>query len=100
MLRQLATRAAKGRAARYLPWMRFLAVAEVAVLAGRHVRQLDPQERRRMVELIRTGRNATPAQRAELRALVDKIDLRGLAGGAAATLSPVPLPRRLTRARY
>jgi len=100
VLRQIVTRAATGRAARSLPWLRFLSVAEVAVLAGRHVRHLDPAERRRMVELIRTGRRATHDERAELRALVDKIDLRGLVGGAAATLSPVPLPRRLTRARY
>ena len=100
MLRQLVTRAATGRAARYVPWLRFLAVAEVAVLAGRHIRHLDPAERRRMVELVRRGRDASPAEREELRALVAKIDLRGLAGGAAATFSPIPLPRRLTKARY
>jgi hypothetical protein len=83
-----------------LPFFKFLAVAQIARLAGRHYRHLDAAERRRMVALLRKGMAATPAERSELRALVDKIDLRGLAGGAASRLSPVPLPKRLTGARY
>jgi hypothetical protein len=83
-----------------LPFFKFLAIAQIARLAGRHYRHLDASERRRMTALLRRGMNATPAERRELRALVDKIDLRGLAGGAASRLSPVPLPKRLTGARY
>lgn len=96
MLKDLAV----ARAARHLPWLKWLALAEIAVLAGRHVRHLDPVERRRLLALMKRGAAATPEERRELRALVSKIDLRGLAGGAAAKLSPVPLPRRFTRARY
>lgn len=83
-----------------LPFFKFLAIAQVARLAGRHYRHLDVVERRRFVELLRRGRGATPDERRELRALTDKIDLRGLVGGAASRISPVPLPKRFTRARY
>jgi hypothetical protein len=44
--------------------------------------------------------NTTANERKELRELVGKIDLRGLAGGVASRVSPVPLPKRLTGARY
>ncbi|MEO6497279.1 MAG: hypothetical protein ABIO51_07325 [Solirubrobacteraceae bacterium] len=83
-----------------LPFFKFLAIAQVARLAGRHYRHLDEVERRRLSALVRKGMDATPAERKELRALVDKIDLRGLVGGAASRISPVPLPKRFTRARY
>ena len=83
-----------------LPFFKFLAIAQVALLAGRHYRHLDAAERRRLATLVRKGFAATPAERRELRALVDKIDLRGLAGGAASRLSPLPLPKRFTGARY
>lgn len=83
-----------------LPFFKVLAVAQVALLARRHLRHLDAAERRRLAALARRGTGATPAERAELRALVGKLDLRGLAGGAAARLSPIPLPKRFTRARY
>lgn len=83
-----------------LPFLKFLAIAQVALLAGRHVRHLDAKERRRMAALVRKGTAATPAERRELRDLVAKLDLRGLAGGAASRLSPIPLPKRLTGSRY
>jgi hypothetical protein len=83
-----------------IPFFKFLAIAQVARLAGRHYQHLDAKERRRLNALVRKGMNTTPAERKELRALVDKIDLRGLAGGAASRISPVPLPKRLTGARY
>ncbi len=100
MLRQLAVRTATGRAAKRLPFLKFLAIGEIAILAGRHVRHLDPVERRRFVELVRRGRSLDPAERDELRALVAKVDPRAFAGAAADRLSPIPLPRRFTRARY
>lgn len=83
-----------------LPFFKVLAVTQVALLARRHLRHLDAAERRRLATLARRGTGATAAERAELRALVGKLDLRGLAGGAAARLSPIPLPKRFTRARY
>jgi len=51
-------------------------------------------------KLLRRGRALTGPERKELRALIAKLDMRGLAGSAANQLSPLPLPRRLTRARY
>jgi len=83
-----------------LPFFKFLSVAQVALLANRHYRHLEPHERRRMAELVRKGMRTTPAERAELRTLVDKIDVRALLGGAASRISPLPLPKRLTGARY
>ena len=83
-----------------LPFFKFLAVVQVARLAGRHYKHLDATERRRLNALVRKGTGATSEERRELRALVDKIDLRGLAGGAVSRMSPVPLPKRFTRARY
>jgi hypothetical protein len=38
--------------------------------------------------------------REELRDLVEKLDLRAFAGGAASRLSPVPLPKRVSGSRY
>ena len=83
-----------------IPFFKFLAIAQIALLAGRHYRHLEPAERRRMAALVRKGFAATPTERRELRSLVDKLDLRGLAGGAVSRLSPLPLPKRLTGARY
>lgn len=83
-----------------LPFLKVLAVAQVALLVRRHLRHLDARERRRLAALARRGTRATPDERAELRALVARLDLRALAGGAASRLSPIPLPKRLTGARY
>jgi hypothetical protein len=85
---------------RNLPFFKLLAVAQVALLARRHLRHLDAVERRRLLEVVRKGRAANPDEREELRDLVERLDLRGLAGGAASRLSPLPLPKRLTGSRY
>ena len=83
-----------------LPFFKILSIAQVARLAGRHYGHLDATERRRLAALLRKGMGATPAERAELRTLVEKFDLRGLAGGAVSRLSPIPLPKRFTGSRY
>lgn len=83
-----------------LPFFKVLAIAQVALLARRHYRHLDGAERRRLAELARRGHRLAGHERAELRELVGKLDLRGLAGGAASRLSPLPLPKRLTGSRY
>ena len=63
--------------------------------------RLTPQERRRLLELIRDARGRpsrlTGAERDELAALVARLEPRLLAGEAADRISPVPLPRRLVR---
>ena len=82
-----------------LPVLKLLAIAEIALLARTHVTKLDPAERRRLVELVRTGRGRpsrlTLEEREELSRLVAKAEPRLFVGAAADKLSPVPLPRRV-----
>ena len=80
--------------------MKLVAVAELALVARKHLQHLDPAERHRLVELVRQGRGMSGQQREELRRLVGKLDARAFAGSAVDRLSPVRVPRRLTRARY
>jgi len=100
MLRQFATRALLRRAAKQIPILKLLSLAEVAMLARLHVKHLGPAERRRLVQIVRRGRAMTEPERGELRALVNKLELRAFAGGAADRVSPVPLPQKLTKSRY
>ena len=85
---------------RRIPIFKLLAVAEIALLARQHIYRLDPQERRRLLELVQTSRgrsgNLTGREREELAALVAKVEPRLFAGLVADKLSPVPLPRRFT----
>jgi hypothetical protein len=84
---------------RAIPLARLLAAAEIALLAHDHVAQLEPQERRRIVQIMRKGhgrrRNLSEREREELAALVAKAQPRLFAGLAAQKFSPVPLPRRI-----
>ena len=84
-----------------LPVFRLLAIAEIALLARRHLVKLTAPERRRLLELVRAGRgrarNLAPDERQELAALVAKVEPRMFAGAVADKLSPVPLPRRLVQ---
>jgi hypothetical protein len=88
---------------RALPVVKLLALAEVLLLARQHALRLDPHERRRLVELVRTGRgrlrNLTPDQRDELATLVEKAAPREFLGEAVSRFSPVPLPRRIVYGR-
>jgi hypothetical protein len=85
---------------KHLPVVRLLAIGELALVARRHMQHLDPVQRRRLAQLVRRGRRLTPSEREELRGLVALLDTRAFAGSALQRLSPLPLPRRLTRARY
>lgn len=96
VLRRLLQRTALRRAARFVPILRVLEIAEVALLARRHLQRLSPGEARRIAELVRRGRSLSPQEKAELRTLTAKLEPRAFAGAAVAHLSPVPLPRRLT----
>jgi hypothetical protein len=84
---------------RRVPVLKLLAAAEIALLAHDHVTRLDRHERRRLYELIRTGRgrrrNLSESEREELETLVAKMEPRQLAGQAVDKLSPFPIPRRL-----
>jgi hypothetical protein len=83
--------------------LKLLSAAELALLAHEHVTRLDRQERRRLVELVRTGRgrrrNLSDAERKELSMLLERLEPRQLAGHAVTKLSPLPLPRRLVYGR-
>ncbi|HSO98146.1 MAG TPA: hypothetical protein VLP43_04280 [Solirubrobacteraceae bacterium] len=82
---------------RRLPVFQLLALAEVLLLAQRHVVRLTPSERRRVLELVRTGRgrrrNLTPLEHAELADLVEKAAPREFLAAAVHRVSPVPFPR-------
>ena len=86
---------------RHIPIVRVLAIAEIALVAQDHVTKLDPQERRRVLELVRIGRgrpsHLSEAEREELRRLVAKAEPRLFVGEVAEKLSPVKLPRRIVR---
>ena len=103
LTRSLARGAAHAPVLKRVPVVKLLAAAEVAMLARDHFQRLTPQERRRLVELVRVGRgrrrNLTEAERDELSGLVAKLEPRVLAGQAVDAISPVPLPRRLVYGR-
>lgn len=86
-----------------LPVMKLLALGEIAILARTHLELIEPDERRRLVELVRKGKgrrvNLSAAERDELTQLVAKVEPRRFALLAADKLSPVPIPgaRRLGR---
>ena len=87
------------RSIRRLPFLKILAVAQIALLARRHLTSLSPTERRRMAELARRGRKLTPAERHEFIDLAAKLEPRAFAVAAADHVSPLPLPKKLLSGR-
>lgn len=84
---------------RRIPVIALLSAAELALLAREHLSHLSPDERRRLVTLVRLGRGRrsrlSAAQRSELEDLLEKLQARVLVGHAVTRLSPVPVPRRV-----
>jgi hypothetical protein len=76
-----------------IPFFRILAIAQVAMLFGEHVRKLSPRERRRLVALVREARgrpgNLRPSEREELRSLVGKLEPTAFARSAARKAAPL-----------
>lgn len=99
MLPRILSRFVRGRASRQVPIFKLLALAQVGLLARRHLKRLGPGDARRLAALVRRGRSLDPAEKAELRTLTAKLEPRAFAGAAADRLSPIPLPRRLTGVR-
>src|ERR1700759_916778 len=97
--RAIGAAAARVPGLRRVPVVRLLFLAEVALMAHRHLQRLDGRERRRLAELVRRGRgrsnNLPPDEAEELRELVARLEPRVLAGETVLRVSPVPLPRRL-----
>jgi hypothetical protein len=77
--------AARGRWLSRGLWL--LTLAEVAVLVKEHLDRLDPKERQRLVEIVRSSKgrpaNVSDRERAEIKAMVDKIGPAELARGVA-----------------
>lgn len=95
MLTRIAKRMVAGRIAKQVPLFKVLAIAQVGLLARRHLQRLGPGEARRLTELVRRRRSLSEPEKQELRTLTAKLEPRAFAGAAADHLSPVPLPRRL-----
>ena len=87
------------RAAGHVAFGRVLLVAELSLIAWRHIVRLDSPERRRLAVLlgvaIRQGGRLTLLQRVELKVLLVKLEPRLMVGSAVSRVSPVPLPARL-----
>ena len=88
-----------GALRRVVPIARLLAVAQVALMAGRQLARLDAHERRRLLALVRKARGRpralSAAERLELARIVAKLEPRLFLGLAVKRLSPLPLPKRL-----
>ena len=83
------------RSLRRMPFLKLLAVAQVALLARRHLQRLDAGDRHRLSELVRRGRRMDRSERDELRRLLGKLEPRAFTAATADAFSPVPLPRWL-----
>jgi hypothetical protein len=77
-----------------MPLFRLLAIGKTALLARRHLRRLDADDRHRLLVLVRKGRGMKPRERDELRAILSKLGPREFAYATADAFSPVKLPRR------
>jgi hypothetical protein len=79
-----------------IPAAKLIAVAEVLMLARQHLLKLEPQERRRIVELVRRGHgrpsHLSERERRELVRLLEKIEPREFVRAAVRQVG-VPLPR-------
>jgi hypothetical protein len=91
------------RLSRGVPVARLLLLAEVAILAQRHLSKLDRAQRRRLFTLLVRARgrtrSLTAAERREFGYLVARLEPRLLLGSAVRRISPVPLPKRLLYGR-
>jgi hypothetical protein len=79
-----------------MPFFKIMALAQIALLARRHLQRLDANDRQRLSELARRGRSLDRGERDELRRLLGKLEPGAFAGATADAFSPVRLPRRFT----
>jgi hypothetical protein len=98
----IPTRAVR-RISHGVPIARLLLVADVALLARRHITRLDRSERRRLLALLARTRGRpgalTGAERRELTMLLARLEPRLFVGLAVKRLSPVPVPKRVLYGR-
>jgi hypothetical protein len=81
------------RTLRKMPFFKVLVIAKLALVARRHVQNLDPKERKRLRELVLHGHRLNRSERKELRRLVGKLEPRTFAWATANAFSPVRLRR-------
>lgn len=90
-------------ATRGVPVGRLLLLAEVALLAYRHLSKLERAELRRLLTLAARSRgrprSLAAGERLELIRLLAVLEPRLFLGTAVRRLSPVPLPKRLLYGR-
>ena len=86
-----------------IPFAKLLAAAEVALLVRQHVMRLEPDERRRVIQLVRQGRgrpkNLSDRERRELSRLVQKMEPREFANTATKRFTGMSLPGSGDRSR-
>ncbi len=85
------------RTMRKLPVFRIVALAQVGLLARRHLGALSPVERRRLFELSRHPHRLSGAERRELQRIAAKLEPRTFAANAFRTVSPFGGGRRKRR---
>lgn len=81
------------RTLRKMPFFRVLALAQLALLARRHMQNLKPNERQRLRQLVLRGHRLDRSEREELRRLVGKLEPRSFAWATANAFSPLRLRR-------
>jgi hypothetical protein len=103
VLRLLLRSAWVKRLSRGVPVARLLIIAEVVILAQRHLSKLGTAQRRRLLTLLVRARgrprSLTAAERREFLYLVAALEPRLLLGTVVRRLSPLPLPQRLLYGR-
>jgi hypothetical protein len=79
-----------GLAMKGIPVARLILLGELLLLAREHLHKLEPQERRRIMQLVRRGRgrprNLTDHERRELARLIEKAEPRMFLGTATRRL--------------
>lgn len=85
------------RTAKKLPLFRLVALAQVGLLARRHLGALSPAERRRLLELGRRPHRLSDKERTELKRIAAKLEPRTFAEHAFRTVSPFGGGRRRRR---
>ena len=90
----MGSTAAMFRLLKKMPLFRLLAIGKTALLARRHLRRLDADDRQRLLMLLRKGRGMRAGERDELRRILAKLGPAEFAYATANAFSPVRLPRR------
>lgn len=87
-----------GTAARFSPWARMIAAAEIALILKRHLDKLGPGELGEMRTLLAKSKgrpgNLTKAEKSRLTTLVRKVEPGAFAKTAATSASPLRKKKR------